>query len=304
MTIDPHGPQQRLAGSFGTDTEAGSLLGTPAYMPPEQANGDIANLDRRADVFGLGAILCEILTGKPPYRGPLRRGSAPQGGQRRPGRRDGAAGRLRGGRGTDRLDEERACRPRRSTGRRTRRRWPTRLTAYLDGVQERLQAAERERAVAEAHGRRGAASGDGAAGAGGDGCWRCDAGRAEHDLLPPAAGQRRLMASRLRPWTGRGPGGNAARPGQGAPRGNRPLAGRPGRGRAGRGRAMSRGTALLALRKEIQAGLEPAQRDEDCSIAWSTSARPRPTIGTARSPTMTMPRLPHRRDRSGRTDAG
>ncbi len=57
------------AGSFGTDTEAGSLLGTPAYMPPEQANGDIARLDRRADVFGLGAILCEILTGKPPYLG-------------------------------------------------------------------------------------------------------------------------------------------------------------------------------------------------------------------------------------------
>jgi serine/threonine-protein kinase len=53
----------------GTDTEAGSLLGTPAYMPPEQANGDVANLDRRADVFGLGAILCEILTGKPPYVG-------------------------------------------------------------------------------------------------------------------------------------------------------------------------------------------------------------------------------------------
>jgi serine/threonine-protein kinase len=54
---------------FGTDTEAGSLLGTPAYMPPEQANGDIAHLDRRADVFGLGALPCEILTGKPPYVG-------------------------------------------------------------------------------------------------------------------------------------------------------------------------------------------------------------------------------------------
>jgi serine/threonine-protein kinase len=57
------------AGTFGTQTEAGSLLGTPAYMPPEQANGDVVNLDRRADVFGLGAILCEILTGKPPYVG-------------------------------------------------------------------------------------------------------------------------------------------------------------------------------------------------------------------------------------------
>src|SRR5262249_7138483 len=59
----------RSSGSagYGTDTEAGSLLGTPAYMPPEQANGDVALMDRRADVFGLGAILCEILTGKPPY---------------------------------------------------------------------------------------------------------------------------------------------------------------------------------------------------------------------------------------------
>src|SRR5262245_12197925 len=57
------------AGRHGTDTEAGALLGTPAYMPPEQAQGDVALLDRRADVFGLGAILCEVLTGKPPYVG-------------------------------------------------------------------------------------------------------------------------------------------------------------------------------------------------------------------------------------------
>jgi serine/threonine-protein kinase len=56
------------AGS-GSDTEAGTLLGTPAYMPPEQASGDVALLDRRADVFGLGAILCEVLTGQPPYVG-------------------------------------------------------------------------------------------------------------------------------------------------------------------------------------------------------------------------------------------
>lgn len=50
-------------------TECGSVLGTPEYMPPEQANGDWKHLDERADVFGLGAILCEILTGKPPYEG-------------------------------------------------------------------------------------------------------------------------------------------------------------------------------------------------------------------------------------------
>ncbi len=46
----------------------GSMMGTPAYMPPEQARGEIDQLDRRSDVFGLGAILCEILTGEPPYR--------------------------------------------------------------------------------------------------------------------------------------------------------------------------------------------------------------------------------------------
>src|SRR5207247_10226416 len=57
------------SGGSGGETEAGSLLGTPAYMPPEQANGDVSLLDRKADVFGLGAILCEILTGKPPYVG-------------------------------------------------------------------------------------------------------------------------------------------------------------------------------------------------------------------------------------------
>ncbi len=53
----------------GESTQAGQVLGTPAYMPPEQARGEVELLDERSDVFGLGAILCEILTSLPPFAG-------------------------------------------------------------------------------------------------------------------------------------------------------------------------------------------------------------------------------------------
>ena len=122
------------------------MLGTPAYMPPEQANGDIANLDRRADVFGLGAILCEILTGKPPYVG--RSGEEV--------RRKACNGDL--AEATARLDAcgadpelialTKECLAAEASDRpKDAQAVVDALTSYLDGVQERLQTAERERAV-------------------------------------------------------------------------------------------------------------------------------------------------------------
>src|SRR5262249_1510715 len=50
-------------------THSGTLMGTPAYMPPERAPAEAALVAPRADVFPRGAILCEVLTGKPPYSG-------------------------------------------------------------------------------------------------------------------------------------------------------------------------------------------------------------------------------------------
>jgi tetratricopeptide (TPR) repeat protein/serine/threonine protein kinase len=68
-TVNVPSTQSEIRIAHATDTQAGSVLGTPAFMPPEQAGGEIHKIDKRADVFGLGAVLCVILTNDPPYLG-------------------------------------------------------------------------------------------------------------------------------------------------------------------------------------------------------------------------------------------
>jgi serine/threonine-protein kinase len=136
-------------GSTGGDEEPTGVVGTPPYMAPEQARGESEELDERADVFGLGGLLCVLLTGQPPFTGPTRDAVL----------RKAAAGELAealarlNSCGADRelvaLCSE--CLAARAEDRpRNAGVLAARMAAYQAAVQERLRKAELHRAAAEA----------------------------------------------------------------------------------------------------------------------------------------------------------
>jgi serine/threonine-protein kinase len=137
------------SGSSADLSQAGSILGTPAYMAPEQARGETEQLDERCDVFALGSILCEVLTGGPAFlgrtTGEIQRKAAL-------GDLADAHVRLDGcGAEPELVELAKNCLAREPEDRpRDAGVVAQRVTAHLEGVQVRLRAAEVARAAEHA----------------------------------------------------------------------------------------------------------------------------------------------------------
>jgi serine/threonine-protein kinase len=70
LKIADFGMAKILATPSTSQTQSGMILGTPCYMAPEQAEGRSSAIGYATDVYGLGAILYEMLTGRPPFDAP------------------------------------------------------------------------------------------------------------------------------------------------------------------------------------------------------------------------------------------